>query len=127
MKDHRLLDGRALRDRILDDVAQQVRQADPQTLGRLISISVGEQAEAGVYVRGQASAAARVGLRFEHQTWPVAMTQEECKFRLVTMNDDPDILGIILQRPVPPHLNGDRKSTRLNSSHVSESRMPSSA
>jgi len=106
-KDHRLLDGRALRDRILDDVAERVRQASAtHTVGRLVSISVGEHNEAAVYVRGQASAATRVGLRFEHQTWPSTMTQEECKFRIVTMNDDPDILGIILQRPVPPHIHG---------------------
>ena len=106
-RDHRLLDGRALRDRILDDVAARVREAEAtRTIGRLVSISVGEHPEAGVYVRGQASAARRVGLRFEHQTWPSAMTQEECKYRLVTMNDDPDILGVILQRPVPPHIHG---------------------
>jgi methylenetetrahydrofolate dehydrogenase (NADP+)/methenyltetrahydrofolate cyclohydrolase len=107
MKDHRLLDGRALRDRILADVAQRVKDASvTHTIGRLVSISVGENKEAAVYVRGQASAATRVGLRFEHQTWPSAMTQEECKFRLVTMNDDPDILGVILQRPVPAHIHG---------------------
>ncbi len=107
VKDHRLLDGRSLRDRILDDVAERVRHAaTTNELGRLVSISIGEHKEAGVYVRGQANAAARVGLRFEHQTWPSAMTQEECKFRLVTMNDDPDILGVILQRPVPSHIHG---------------------
>jgi methylenetetrahydrofolate dehydrogenase (NADP+)/methenyltetrahydrofolate cyclohydrolase len=107
VRDHRLLDGRALRDRILDDVAQRVRQAEATgTIGRLVSISVGEHSEAAVYVRGQATAAKRVGLRFEHQTWPSTMTQEECKFRLVTMNDDPDILGVILQRPVPAHIHG---------------------
>jgi len=107
MKDHRLLDGRALRDRILDEVAQKVRDAEKtHTIGRLVSISVGENKEAGVYVRGQETAAKRIGLRFEHQTWPATMTQEECKFRLITMNDDPDILGIILQRPVPAHIHG---------------------
>ena len=107
MNDHRLLDGRALRDRILDDVAQRVREAEATlTIGRLVSVSVGEHKEAAVYVRGQATAAKRVGLRFEHQTWPSTMTQEECKFRLFTMNDDPDILGVILQRPVPAHIHG---------------------
>ena len=107
MLDPRLLDGRALRDRILEDVARRVREAQAtHDVGRLVSVSVGEHNEAAVYVRGQASAAKRVGIRFEHQTWPSTMTQEECKFRIVTMNDDPDILGVILQRPVPSHLNG---------------------
>src|SRR5437870_9642644 len=106
-RDHRLLDGRALRDRILDEVAQRVRQAAAtHTIGRLVSISVGEHKEAGVYVRGQATAATRIGLRFAHETWPSSLTQDECKARLVAMNDDSDVLGVILQRPVPAHING---------------------
>ena len=89
VKDHRLLDGRAVRDRILDEVAERVRQAETtHTIGRLVSVSIGEHKAAGVYVRGQATAATRVGLRFEEQTWPSTLSQDECKARLVAMNDD---------------------------------------
>src|SRR5512139_61628 len=106
-RDHRLLDGRAVRDRILAEVAERVRQAETtHRIGRLVSVSVGEHKEAAVYVRGQANAAKKVGLRFEDQTWPATLTQDECKARLVAMNDDPDVLGVILQRPVPPHIKG---------------------
>src|SRR6185369_7376388 len=84
MKDNRLLDGRAVRDRILDGVAERVRlAAEAHTIGRLVSISIGEHREVAVYVRGQATAARRVGLRFEEDTWPSTLTQEECKARLV--------------------------------------------
>ena len=107
MKDNRLLDGRAVRDRILGDVAERVRAAAAKhTIGRLVSISVGEHKEAAVYERGQVSAAKKVGLRFESETWPEMLTQAECKARLVAMNDDPDVLGVILQRPVPKHIHG---------------------
>jgi methylenetetrahydrofolate dehydrogenase (NADP+) / methenyltetrahydrofolate cyclohydrolase len=107
MKDHRLLDGRAVRDRILDEVAERVqRAAATHRIGRLVSISIGEHKEVGVYVRGQANAAKKVGLPFEDQTWPSTLTQDQCKARLVAMNDDPDVLGVILQRPVPPHMHG---------------------
>ena len=107
MKDNRLLDGRAVRDRILGDVAEQVRQASKtHAIGRLVSINIGEHKEVAIYVRGQANAATRVGLRFESQTWPSTLTQDECKARLVAMNDDADVLGVILQRPVPPHIHG---------------------
>ncbi len=107
VKDHRLLDGRVVRDRILDEVASRVRDASAtRTIGRLLSISIGEHKEAAVYVRGQANAARRVGLRFDSETWPSALTQDECKARLVAMNDDPGVLGVILQRPVPAHIHG---------------------
>jgi methylenetetrahydrofolate dehydrogenase (NADP+)/methenyltetrahydrofolate cyclohydrolase len=105
--DTRLLDGKAVRDRILDQVAERVRQAAAtHRIGRLVSVSIGEHEAVAVYVRGQERAAAKVGLRFEHQTWPGALTQDECKARLVAMNDDDDVLGVILQRPVPPHVHG---------------------
>ena len=107
LTDHRLLDGRAVRDRILAEVAERVRDAAAtHAIGRLVSISIGEHKEAGVYVRGQASAAKKVGLRFDDQTWPDTLSQKECKARIVGMNDDPDILGVILQRPVPEHIHG---------------------
>jgi methylenetetrahydrofolate dehydrogenase (NADP+) / methenyltetrahydrofolate cyclohydrolase len=107
VKDNRLLDGRAVRDRILGEVAAHVRTAEKtHAIGRLVSISIGELKAAAVYVRGQANAATKVGLRFEDQVWPSTLTQEECKTRLVKMNDDADVLGVILQRPVPAHIHG---------------------
>ena len=88
VKDNRLLDGRAVRDRILDQVADRVRQVtETHVIGRLVSVSIGEQNAAAVYVRAQASAARKVGLRFEDQTWPSGLSQEECKARLVAMNN----------------------------------------
>jgi methylenetetrahydrofolate dehydrogenase (NADP+) / methenyltetrahydrofolate cyclohydrolase len=107
MKDNRLLDGRVVRDRILGEVAEQVRAAEKtHAIGRLVSISIGELKAAAVYVRGQATAAKKVGLQFEDQVWPSTLTQDECKARLVRMNDDPGVLGVILQRPVPKHIHG---------------------
>jgi methylenetetrahydrofolate dehydrogenase (NADP+) / methenyltetrahydrofolate cyclohydrolase len=107
MKDNRLLDGRPVRDRILREVAERVQEAAAShRIGRLVSVSVGEHKAASVYTRSQANAAARVGLRFEEQTWSSELSQDECKAGLLAMNDDPDVLGVILQRPVPPHVNG---------------------
>jgi methylenetetrahydrofolate dehydrogenase (NADP+)/methenyltetrahydrofolate cyclohydrolase len=105
MRDNRLLDGRLVRERILTDVAEHVRAAlQKHPMGRLISVSIGENKAAAVYVRGQASAATKVGIRFDEQNWPSDLTQDECKARIVAMNDDPDVLGVILQRPMPAQI-----------------------
>ena len=107
MADNRLLNGRAIRDRIIDDVAARVRTAAAaRRLGRIVSIIIGDNKEAAVYVRAQASAAAKVGFRFEDARWPSTLTREEAKARIVAMNDDADVLGVILQRPVPKPLHG---------------------
>src|SRR4026208_1473959 len=100
MTDPRLLNGRAVRDRILAGVAERVALARAKRpLGRILSVSIGENKAAAVYVRGQATAARKVDIRFEEQIWPSGLKQEECKARLVAMNDNSDVLGVILQRP----------------------------
>jgi methylenetetrahydrofolate dehydrogenase (NADP+)/methenyltetrahydrofolate cyclohydrolase len=104
--DPRLLNGRVVRDRLLRGIAERVAAAKAaRPIGRILSVSIGENKAAAVYVRGQASAAKRVGLTFEEQVWPSGLTQEQCKARLVAMNDDASVLGVILQRPVPRHIN----------------------
>src|SRR5215203_1317299 len=71
MTDNRLLDGRVIKDRILDAVAVRVSAAvATHPVGRLVSIIIGDNKEAAVYVRAQANAAKRVGLRFEDARWP---------------------------------------------------------
>jgi methylenetetrahydrofolate dehydrogenase (NADP+)/methenyltetrahydrofolate cyclohydrolase len=106
MKDNRLLDGVALRERILGEVAARVAEASANhPVGKLVSICIGDVPEAAVYVRGQARAAGKVGIPFEEAYWPEDIPQSEAKVRLVAMNDDREVLGVILQRPVPRHIN----------------------
>ncbi|MEP3329679.1 bifunctional 5,10-methylenetetrahydrofolate dehydrogenase/5,10-methenyltetrahydrofolate cyclohydrolase [Sedimentitalea sp.] len=105
MSDHRLLNGKAVRVRILNEVKTYVESQRGGPVGRLVSISIGDNPEVAVYVRNQARGAAAAGLRFDQQLWGDEVTQEECKRLITDMNDDPDVLGIILQRPVPDHIN----------------------
>ncbi len=78
---------------------------EKHVLGRLVSISIGEHPEVAVYIRNQAKAAAEVDIPFEEQKWPEQLTQDECKARIVAMNDDPSVIGVILQRPVSGDIN----------------------
>ena len=101
--DHRLIDGIAVKKRILGEVRTYTDAQD--RMPRLVSILIGDTAEAAVYVRNQERGAAQAGLPFTQEIWPADITQEDCKARILAMNDDADVLGIILQRPVPAHIN----------------------
>jgi methylenetetrahydrofolate dehydrogenase (NADP+)/methenyltetrahydrofolate cyclohydrolase len=100
---HLHIDGRAVATRILGDCLSYT-DAHPD-IGRLVSISIGDNAEVAVYIRNQARGAERAGLPLDQQFWPADTTQDQAKKRLQEMNDDPSVLGIILQRPVPAHIN----------------------
>lgn len=106
MRDNRLIDGVAVRERMLGEIAREVSQAAGRhQIGRVVSISIGSNDAVSVYVRGQRRAAGKVGIRFDEQVWGADISQEEAKARLVAMNDERDVLGMILQRPVPGHIN----------------------
>ncbi|MEM9579221.1 MAG: bifunctional 5,10-methylenetetrahydrofolate dehydrogenase/5,10-methenyltetrahydrofolate cyclohydrolase [Pseudomonadota bacterium] len=97
------MDGKRVATRILAECKSYFEQQS--VLGRLVSICIGDVPETAVYVRNQARGAERAGLPFEQIVWDEATTQAEAKQMIQAMNDDPDVLGIILQRPVPDHIN----------------------
>lgn len=101
--DHRLIHGKDARTRILETVREYT--ASQPSMPRLVSISIGDNPEVAVYIRNQKRSAEQAGLPFEQQFWDADLAQEECKQRLQEMNDDPSVLGIILQRPVPEHIS----------------------
>lgn len=103
MSDHRLLRGAPVRARIMDEVRAYI--GAHAGMGRVVSISIGDVPEVAVYIRNQARAAEKVGLPFEQVFWPGDLSQEEAKARLHAMNDDPNVLGVILQRPLPDHIH----------------------
>ena len=102
--DPRYLDGRTVRAEILDEVRARISKVKAP-VGKLVSISIGNVDEISVYIRGQARAAEQVGIPFVEEYWPDDLTQDDCKQRLLAMNDDKNIIGVILQRPVPKHIN----------------------
>ena len=102
--DPRLLDGRKVASRVLADVAAGFAEMGGAR-GRLVSISIGDVDEIGIYIRNQARGAERADIPFDDQYWSGKLTQDECKAKIAEMNDDPKVIGIILQRPVPEHIN----------------------
>lgn len=104
--DHRLIDGKGVMAKILEQVSDYFSDAAKgRGPARLVSVSIGDNPEVAVYVRNQARAAAKAGIKFDQELWGDELSQEDCKQLITDMNDDPDVLGIILQRPVPGHIN----------------------
>ena len=100
---HRHLLGAPVIDHIIDEVRTYADAGGK--MGKIVSIAVDGNAELEVYIRNQARMAARVGLDFDQQMWSRDITQDACKSRIQDMNDYPSVLGIIIQRPLPPHIN----------------------
>jgi methylenetetrahydrofolate dehydrogenase (NADP+)/methenyltetrahydrofolate cyclohydrolase len=104
--DHRYLTGAPVARQILDEVRAEASAAIADGWQpKLVSITVGDQAAVDVYVRNQRRKAESVSIAFDERRYPEDITQAELDAAIRTMNADPRVTGIIIQRPVPKHLS----------------------
>jgi len=104
-----LIDGNALSKQLRADVAARVTalKARGITPG-LAVILVGDNAASQVYVRNKVKACEDTGMHSVLETWPASMTEAELLARVDAMNNDPTIHGILVQLPLPAHMNAQR-------------------
>jgi methylenetetrahydrofolate dehydrogenase (NADP+)/methenyltetrahydrofolate cyclohydrolase len=103
-----IIDGRAIAARVRAQVAEDVRAFVERT-GRtpgLATVLVGEDPGSAVYVGGKQRACAEVGMTPFDQRLPADATHEEVASLLGELNADPAVSGVLLQLPVPAHLDG---------------------
>lgn len=72
---------------------------------KLVSVTIGEVPAISLYVRNQARGAERAGIVFEERNLPETVSRLEMLGILAALNTDPRVTGIIIQRPVPKHLD----------------------
>jgi methylenetetrahydrofolate dehydrogenase (NADP+)/methenyltetrahydrofolate cyclohydrolase len=104
-----LIDGNALSRQLRTDVSARVTalKARGVTPG-LAVILVGDNAASQVYVRNKVKACEDTGMHSVLETWPASMTEAELLARVDAMNRDPSIHGILVQLPLPAHMNAQR-------------------
>ena len=104
-----LIDGNALSRQLRADVAARVTalKAKGITPG-LAVILVGDNPASQVYVRNKVKACEDTGMHSVLETWPASMTEAELLARVDAMNRDPGIHGILVQLPLPAHMNAQR-------------------
>src|SRR4051794_9897993 len=103
---YKLIDGRAQAKILRSEIAKQVVVL--QELGwtqKLVSLDVGSIAATALYMRNQQRACKEVGISYEKRSYPYEVTQRELHAAIQTLNVDPRVTGIILQRPLPKHLD----------------------
>lgn len=103
--DTRYLKGGPVAQRIIAEVRAQATAAKADGFPpKLVSITVGDVAAVGVYVRNQRAKAELAGIDFEERNFPADLTAAELEAAIHGMNADPRVTGIIIQRPVPQHI-----------------------
>ncbi len=101
-----LIDGNALARRIRAEVAARVATL-PAPPG-LAVILVGDDPASQVYVRHKVADCEAVGMRSLLERYPATLAQAELLARIAALNADPSVHGILVQMPLPAHIDAKR-------------------
>lgn len=105
----RLIDGAALGKRIRQEVAAEVAAlVQKGTRPGLAVILVGDDPASAVYVRSKGKACEEAGMKSVTHHLPAATSQEDLLALIESINRDPTIHGLLVQLPLPKHINTER-------------------
>lgn len=99
------MDGKALAERIRGEVKQEI--AELGDLG-LATILVGDDPASDIYIRRKHEAAREVGIRSNDLRLPTETTEQDLLERVAALNADDSIDGILVQLPLPDHIDEAR-------------------
>jgi len=105
----KIIDGNALAAQTRADVARRTALLSSRGLTPgLAVVLVGENPASQVYVRNKVKACADAGLHSVLERYPASMTEAELLARIDALNADPSIHGILVQLPVPAHIDAHK-------------------
>jgi methylenetetrahydrofolate dehydrogenase (NADP+)/methenyltetrahydrofolate cyclohydrolase len=101
-----IIDGNALSRQVRADVAARAERLKQQGITPgLAVILVGENPASQVYVRNKVKACADAGLHSVLEKYDASLTEAELLARIDALNADPAIHGILVQLPLPKHID----------------------
>ncbi len=107
----RIIDGKAAAAELRADVAKEVA-ALPAAPG-LATLLVGDDPASAIYIANKRKKSAEVGIRDLHRHLPADIAQDELTAVLDGLAADPEVTGILLQLPVPRHLDTNALLARI--------------
>lgn len=107
-----ILDGRQAKIEILKSLKDQIEKINPK-LG-LVVIQVGEDAASDVYVHQKEKMANSLNYDFSHLKLPENVSEEELLNLINELNQNDKVDGILVQMPIPKHLNAKRIQNAIN-------------
>jgi methylenetetrahydrofolate dehydrogenase (NADP+)/methenyltetrahydrofolate cyclohydrolase len=103
-----IIDGKAVAQLVREQVAAGVRELEQQTGSRpgLATVLVGDDPASAIYVRNKQRASAEVGMEPIDRRLGADVSFAAVEEELRSLAEDPAVSGILLQLPVPAHLDG---------------------
>jgi methylenetetrahydrofolate dehydrogenase (NADP+)/methenyltetrahydrofolate cyclohydrolase len=121
-----LLEGKVIAKKIKEDLAKEVGSLKTKH-GKgptLANIQVGDNQASTVYLRAQMKTAEKLGIDFKLHNLDSATTQDDLVKYIEILNSDPSVHGILIQMPLPAHINAKEISFHIDPSKDVEGMHP---
>jgi len=105
------MDGRALAERVRAEVADEVAELGGASLATVL---VGDDPASEIYIRHKHTAATAAGIRTDDKRLPATTTEDEVLTLVAELNADDGIDGILVQTPLPAHIDESRVMRALD-------------
>ena len=111
-----LIDGKAIAQKVREDVAARValRSAAGKPQPVLATVLVGDRPDSAAYVTSKGKACQELGMGSVSEHLPADATQEQVEALVKRLNADPRISGILVQLPMPAHIDEERVLSLIN-------------
>ena len=105
-----IIDGKMIAQQVREQVAADVarRAAEGKSRPTLATVLVGERVDSAAYVASKQKACAELGMGSISHNLPADITQEELEKLIKKLNSSKKVNGILVQLPLPAHLNEER-------------------
>lgn len=101
-----IIDGKAVAKKIRKELKKEVEELKTKEITpKLAVIMVGDNSASQVYVRNKSKACEKAGIEFEEFLFDKDTTEEKLLDTIDMLNKDESVHGILLQSPVPKHIN----------------------
>lgn len=107
----KIIDGKALAAELRAELKAKIEKSDRKP--GLAVVIVGDDAASRIYVRNKIKACGELGIRSYAYELPETSTQEEVEALLDTLGKNADIDGILLQLPLPSHLDAEKAELHI--------------
>lgn len=111
-----IIDGTKIAQKIKQEVYKELKQIKSKLniVPKIVSIVVEETPATTVYVKNQSKICNELGINFEILTFNSQISQEEVEQRIIQLNNDSKVNAIMLNLPLPKHLNQIKLQNKIS-------------
>ncbi len=110
-----IMDGKKLSEKILSELKSEVEELKSRGIKPKLSlILVGEDPSSKSYVKLKSRRARKIGIESEIHKLPENIPESELICLIEKLNEDTSVHGVVIQMPLPPHINARRVVEKLN-------------